>query len=259
MYNKHKVMTIKQKCKRVPSKSGIYKLTSPSGKIYIGQSINFKKRLQSYYNNHNHLQEQRRLYNSFQKYGVDRHKFDIIEYTELLDERELYWGEYYNVLGKNGLVCRLGHGKGKLSQETKDRISMSLKGNKQSKETVEKRRLKLIGREISDLERINKREGKLKQYQESPMNWGDKISKSKQNSNYKRTVETNRLTGDNNKKPILQYDKNMNLIKEYKSATDAMKETGIKNDNISHCLRGKSKSAGGFMWKYKKPKINLDN
>lgn len=253
MYNKHKVMTIQQKCKKIPSKSGIYKLTSPSGKIYIGQSINLNKRLQSYYNSYNHLQEQRKLYNSFQKYGVDKHKFDIIEYTELLDERELYWGEYYNVLGKNGLVCRLGHGKGKLSQETKDRISMSLKGNKQSKETVEKRRLKLIGRKASDLECINKREGKLKQYQESPMDWGNKIKEAKANSSYimKNDLERSKKVSMANSKPILQYDKDMNLIKEYKSATDAMIETGVKNDTISHCLRGKTKSAGGFIWKYK--------
>jgi hypothetical protein len=31
-----------------------------------------------------------------------------------------------------------------------------------------------------------------------------------------------------------------------------MVQTGIKNGSISQNLRGKSKSAGGFVWKYKK-------
>lgn len=48
---------------------------------------------------------------------------------------------------------------------------------------------------------------------------------------------------------ILQYDFNNNLIKEYKSITDAYNETGI--NHISLCCRGKSKTAGGFIWKYK--------
>jgi hypothetical protein len=32
---------------------------------------------------------------------------------------------------------------------------------------------------------------------------------------------------------------------------EAMRQTGVKNDNINQNLRGKSKSAGGFVWKYK--------
>jgi hypothetical protein len=32
---------------------------------------------------------------------------------------------------------------------------------------------------------------------------------------------------------------------------EAMRQTGIKNDNINQNLKGKSKSAGGFIWKYK--------
>jgi len=246
-------MTLLNKIKEIPTTSGIYKLTSPSGKIYIGQSINVQKRLRGYYHNFKFLQEQRRLYNSFMKYGVEAHNFEIVELcTPLqLDEKELEWGLKLKVLGENGLVCRLGHANGKMSEESKKLISKALMGKKQSKETIEKRRAKLIGREVSDLERINKREGKIKQYKESPMGWGNKISISKLNSSYKRSTESNKATGKGNEKPIIQYDKDMNKLNTFISATDAMKQTNIKNDNISHCLRGKSKSAGGFIWKFK--------
>lgn len=50
-------------------------------------------------------------------------------------------------------------------------------------------------------------------------------------------------------KKILQYDKNNIFIKEYKSITDAYNETGINHINL--CCREKTKTAGGFIWKYK--------
>ena len=42
---------------------GIYKITSPSNKIYIGQTTNYKKRLGDYYNLN--CINQIKLYNSF--------------------------------------------------------------------------------------------------------------------------------------------------------------------------------------------------
>jgi len=50
-------------------------------------------------------------------------------------------------------------------------------------------------------------------------------------------------------RPITQLDINNNIIKEYKSITEARIETGIKG--IANVLIGKSKTAGGFFWQYK--------
>lgn len=47
---------------------------------------------------------------------------------------------------------------------------------------------------------------------------------------------------------IQQYDLNMNLIKEWPSIIDA--ETSLNISSISKCLKGKQRSAGGFLWKY---------
>ena len=92
---------------------GIYKITSPSGKIYIGQSGNITKRF--YHYKSLNTKEQPRLNYSFLKYGVEKHIFEIIEETffDLLNERERYWQEYYNVIGKNGLNCQLTNTKEK--------------------------------------------------------------------------------------------------------------------------------------------------
>ena len=51
-------------------------------------------------------------------------------------------------------------------------------------------------------------------------------------------------------KPIIQYDKNNNFIKEYKSIKDASRETGISWVAISNCLRKKTKTSGGYKWNY---------
>lgn len=120
---------------------GIYKITSPSNRIYIGQSINIEKRFSSYKNISQSIL-QIRLHRSFLKYGIDLHVFEIIEEC-LFDElniRERYWQDYYNVINK-GLNCRLTETyllKRVTSEETKLKISISNTGKKRSKETCVK-------------------------------------------------------------------------------------------------------------------------
>lgn len=51
--------------------------------------------------------------------------------------------------------------------------------------------------------------------------------------------------------PVLQYDKNGNLLNEYPSIIEGARKTGIYVGCICSVCRGKYKSAGGFIWKYK--------
>jgi group I intron endonuclease len=85
---------------------GIYKITNPKGKIYIGQSINIERRFKEY--KKLYCSQSRKLYYSLKKYGVETHLFEIIEEcdTILLNERE----EFYILLFKshiNGLNIKL--------------------------------------------------------------------------------------------------------------------------------------------------------
>ena len=59
---------------------GIYKIISPNGRIYIGQSINIYER----WVHHKIRNDERhtKLNRSFNKYGVDNHTFEIIEECE---------------------------------------------------------------------------------------------------------------------------------------------------------------------------------
>lgn len=109
---------------------GIYKITSPSGRVYIGQSVNIALRKKSY--ERLSCNEQSKLYNSLEKYGFSEHIFEVIEEcnVEELNIRERYWQEYYNVM-EEGLNCRLTGTEDKsgyLSEEHKQAISKKLAG-----------------------------------------------------------------------------------------------------------------------------------
>ena len=82
---------------------GIYKITSPTKRIYIGQSIDIKRRFYNY--KKIKCQGQPLLYSSLKKYGVETHKFEILCECERheLNERERYYQELYSVIGLNGL------------------------------------------------------------------------------------------------------------------------------------------------------------
>lgn len=55
----------------------------------------------------------------------------------------------------------------------------------------------------------------------------------------------------NKRVSILQFDLDMNLIEKFDSVTSAKEKLNIKHtSNLSACLKGKRKTAYGFIWKY---------
>jgi len=116
--------------------TGIYKITSPTNKVYIGQSINIERRFKNY-KSISQTRGQVMLHNSFKKHGVNKHAFEIIEecIVESLNERERYYQDFYDVLN-GGLNCLL--------TDTKDSIKVY------SAESIERIRQGNLGKEIPD-------------------------------------------------------------------------------------------------------------
>lgn len=110
----------------------VYMITSPSGKIYVGSSINVKKRW-SYYTGLQ-CKGQIKLFRSFVKYGVDKHVFEIIwkGNIENMLKYECLIGTYYEVLNsKLGLNCNLPKYSDEyksISEENRIKRSLSQKG-----------------------------------------------------------------------------------------------------------------------------------
>lgn len=220
---------------------GIYKITNPKGKIYIGQSIDIEKRKFLY--SKLYCKTQTHLYNSLNKHGWDTHTFEIIELCDefLLLEREIYWKQYYLDLANNNfnqvLFTQLNDGKGgtrsddiknkigKANSKPKpegfgDRMSKIHKGRKPSSETILKRAESNMGQKRSSQTRKN-------------------ISKSLKG---KSKPHLNKI--------VNQFSLDRNFIKQYESITQASQMSGIGYAVISHCCRGKGKTAGGYIWRF---------
>jgi len=138
---------------------------------------------------------------------------------------------YYNVLGEDGLNLRLGNAKGSCSEEVKKKIGLA----------NSKPKPKGFSDKISG---PNFKKGSNK-----PKGFKNRISPSKGKKWKWINKESNY---------IIQYDIQGNFIKLWPSIIEARTETNIKG--IYECLRGKSKTSGGYIWKrfIKDYPLNLD-
>lgn len=243
---------------------GIYKWTSPSNKVYVGESKTLFKRRSGY---EKLKPYQIRLYNSFKFYGIENHIWEVIEICEIseLKKRERYWQNFYDVLGSNGLNCRLtgtDEEKGIVSEETRKKIGLAGKNNKNmlgkkhSEETKKKMSNSAMGRKMSEGAkeklRINSKGNKhglgYKHTEEA------RKAISEKGKLWKRSKELGEKISLSKYKPIIQLDLEGNVIREWEAIKIASEELKISRTGISSCCNNKHgrKSTGGFKWKFKK-------
>lgn len=198
-------------------KSGIYMWTSPSGKSYIGQSVDLTARKKVFFS-FNHTYGGYKIDCARKKYN---HKslwdYKVLEYCDIdkLDEREVYYIELYNTVN-NGYNSDGGGNKNKIvSDETRKKQGESHKG---MRHTIEHNL---------------------------------KISESLKGHTLIHTEETKDKMRLSHNKVVVQYTKEGEFVAEYESALIAKEKTGIDNGHIGACCRGERKSAGGCIWKYK--------
>ena len=117
---------------------GIYKITSPTGKVYIGQSWNIKRRVIAYKSGR--AKSQPYLHNSLVKYGKSSHKLEIVHKLEETTTQEelnywetFYWQKYKDE-GLELLNVKEPGSNGKHAEETKSKMSEAKKGKSHSEE-----------------------------------------------------------------------------------------------------------------------------
>ena len=214
---------------------GIYKITNPKGRVYVGQSINIEKRHKNYQTLVN-CESQSKLYNSLVKYGFCEHIFEVVEEcsVEDLNTRERHWQDFYNVLIE-GLNCRL--------TTTKDR------SGKCSKESIQRRVAN------TDYMLIQQKRALNTNYEKRTANTD--YTKRTHNTNYSSFQERKVANTDydaiakKNSKPIYQYTKEGIYIREWDSIRQAGECLKLHRTDITQCCKERRKSAGGFAWKYK--------
>lgn len=195
------------------NKSGIYMITSPSGKSYIGRSLNLKERLNKYKNLL--CSEQQCIYHAILKYGWDNMKVTILysedrneSTNELLNRLEEKFIQQYGTLVPNGYNLKSGGNQPILSELTKLRMSESSKGRVLSKDHKKK---------LS-------------------------IAQNKDWVKRKKSLIHSRV--------ILQLTINGKFIKEWPSITEASKFYGISSSSIRQSCT-KNCNSHGYKWKYK--------
>ena len=264
----------------------IYKITNTvTKKCYIGETEqhDYNRRWSKHINSVKYKEGCHLLKASMKKYGVDKFKFEILIIC-FDDDLEKYEREYikkYNSKTPNGKSrsfrqkrnasnpqCynildggQLGNGmtgykhteatinkikeKGRLFREAnpnhyetfrdKHKQSMSnldISSLVKQSEKFQKAMAAKIGTKISD-ESKQKISNSLKEYYKN----------NQQKPHLVNTLTTN--------KAIVQYDIYNKMIKEYISISEAGRTSGVKKSNIQQTLSGNTKTAGGFIWKYK--------
>lgn len=133
--------------------TAIYKITSPSEKVYIGQAWDVGRRFREY----KYLWKSRiqaKLHSSFKKHGIDNHKFEVVyefprDVTQsILDNYEQFYMDCYRDSGVELMNLREAGSRGKHSEESKKRLSLAHTGKVLSEETKQKIRENRKGKGI---------------------------------------------------------------------------------------------------------------
>lgn len=241
---------------------GIYKLTSPSGKSYIGQSINIDRRMKKYRNAN--CKAQYGIYNAILKYGFDSFRLDIIHEIEdsdnvidVLNKLEELEIRLQNTMYPNGYNMVSGGNNRFASEKHKENLSKSHKGKKMLPQTAEALRKSNIGRKLTDehkLKLLNASIGRVKSDEE-------RLKISKRMSGNVISDETKLKLSIANKgkskppefryilaKEVYKLDMNYNFIEKYRSLSDAAKSVNTEARRISACYTESRKSHLGFRW-----------
>ena len=195
----------------------IYRHVAPNGKSYVGiTSLNNPK--QRWGKNGVGYKSSPLFSKAIEKYGWENFKHEILEEhvpTQKIDERERYWIAYYKSndrkFGYNIEAGGCSHKE--VSEETRKKLSAVHKGKPKSAEHRKKLSLANLG------------------HHNTPEAEAKRIAK--------------RI------KPVLQFDKKGNFLNEFSSILEAATVLNIDNSGISKVCKGKAKTCGGFIWKYK--------
>ena len=228
----------------------IYKYTNRiNQKSYIGQTTHEKQRKQQ----HKLLTGGFAFQKAIEKYGWDNFEYTVLyslnledtdQLRQILNEKEIYFINYYNTFKKGYNMTKGGGGVniGEFTQEHKDKISKALKGIKWSDE----RRKKLS----ESKKEYYKNNPDVQRGKTIPNEIRKKISKTLKNKNFHLSDSHRKILSEANKKAIEAY-KDGEYLRDYDSILSASLDLGICKDSIGMCCRGKYKQAGGYVFKFK--------
>jgi hypothetical protein len=252
------------------------KLLIPTGKYYIGKH-NGKKN--SYLGSGTDWLLDLKKYSNNHKLNI---KTEILEYVDdisKLNDRETYWLQYFNVANNPEFYNRsnISHGCHITKESTK--VIQSLNSPKRKKiiqYDLDGNFIKIWGCMNDVYKKLNINVGDLtcvcqgKQktaggyqwiyYNERYLNVIPSVKKYQKPLNFNNMSPLKGISRPKEHimgryKPIIQIDKQNNIIKEWNYIREACTQFGGDinkiESNINGCLKNKQKTAYGFIWRYK--------
>lgn len=176
-----------------------------------------------------------KFFNAILKYGWENFKHIILCRTSkdraVILEKALI--HFYKSKNNSYNIAEGGEGSNSFSNETRTKLSNKLKGRK--------RKLESINATVAS-RRLKNNYNRNPYWLWRPMNgsnnpmFGKHLSENAKLKKYKK---------------ILQFNKNGDFIKEYKSIKAASTALGISSTHIVSALKGRSKTAANYIWRYK--------
>ena len=240
---------------------------------YIGQAKDFNKRHKQHINaskNENSKDHNYPFHIAINKYGIEN--FNIIILKEnlsnqcLLNLFECYYIKKYDCLSKENYNIASGGSngnkyEGKTDEEMNEiKLKIGIKSKERWENKNDEEKIEFANR----MSIANKGKQKTDEHKRKLSDIKKKNGTSKGKNNPMYGVHRYGKESPNYGKgdTILQYDMNMNFIKKWDNANQAMKELNIAISAIRRCCKGKQKYAGNkkekFIWKFEKDVINDD-
>ena len=226
----------------------VYMHMAPNGKKYIGIT-RCKPRNRRWQNGHGYV-TQVKFHNAIKKYGWENFKhvilLDDLTEEEASKAEQKYIEQYKTTDNRYGYNVTSGGEAGyHLTEEQKRKISNANKGSNNG----------MYGHQYTDEE---------KEFFASV--WRGRkhsMESRKKMSEYAKAhpeVKSHKGKEHPMAKAVIQYDKNGNFVARYDTAAEASQKTGVARSGICCCVKGKTKTAGGYMWRYQELLIadNID-
>lgn len=207
----------------------IYKIINDiNDKVYIGKTeFSIEKRFAEHCRDAlRERNEKRPLYSAMKKYGVEHFFIELVEETNVPEEREAYWIKYYNSFEKGYNATLGGDGKKYIDYDL----------------VIQTYKKELNAATTANILNI------------SP----DSVRKILKENNVE-IISSQEISAKKNSKKVEMFDLNDNYIRTFNSMIEAgkylidNKKSNCKlttiRQHISEVVRGKRKTCAGFKWK----------
>lgn len=241
----------------------IYKIVSPSGRVYVGVTCNYKRRMSDYRTVR--FRSQPLLKNSFNKYGFEKHTISVVETVDGNINQalslEMFWIRSYmsnnckwpEIGGlnlTNGGQGTIGY---RFSEEKKRIISEHVK------EHIRINGCYNLGKKISEVQKQQIREYNITNQTHIRLNNGHRskerlqkmVATRKRNGTWGHSDSTRQKISTSQKsKKISQFTLGGEYLASFENGRDAHMKLGIPKSTIIAIANGASKKPRTFLFKY---------